>query len=79
MGRAQLGPGIIGIASKHDADSIRVYNEQTNHKLWEFIYDPAKERRPGQQGGGLPGVTNPGNSPGPSPPSSPGPAQPGPR
>ncbi len=35
--------GLAGVASKKDMDGIMVYNEQTNYKKWEFIYDLQKE------------------------------------
>src|SRR6185503_18169318 len=36
--------GIAGFASTADQDSIIVYNDQTNYGLWEFVYDPAKQK-----------------------------------
>jgi uncharacterized membrane protein YgcG len=41
-GMATLGGGIAGFASKGDADSIMVYNQQKNYGLWEFVFDPTK-------------------------------------
>lgn len=35
--------GLAGVASKRDMDGIMVYNEQTNYKKWEFVYDLQKE------------------------------------
>lgn len=35
--------GLAGVASKKDMDGIMVYNEQTNYKKWEFVYDLKKE------------------------------------
>jgi type II secretory pathway pseudopilin PulG len=39
----QVG-GIAGIASKRDAVSIKVYNDRTNYKEWEFLYDVRQDR-----------------------------------
>src|SRR5439155_19904202 len=54
-GQAQgqtIGGGIAGVASSADAEGIKVYNERTNYKEWEFIYDFTKDRGPvGAQGG----------------------------
>lgn len=67
MGGAQaMGGGIAGVASKHDAEGIKIYKEKTNYKEWEFVYDPSKEKgatgqMPGQVqgtvGGQIPGQT----------------------
>lgn len=60
-GTQGLGGGIAGIASKYDAEGIKIYNEKTNYKEWEFVYDPAKDLKkaqgqvPGQMPGLLPG------------------------
>ncbi len=53
--------GLAGVASKKDMDGIMVYNEQTNYKKWEFIYDLKKEMEARGMGGNqLPGQgTNP--------------------
>jgi len=40
-----LGAGLVGVASKFDGPSIKVYNEQQEYKKWEFIYDPKKDKR----------------------------------
>lgn len=39
----QVG-GIAGIASKRDSQSIKVYNDRTNYKEWEFLYDVRQDR-----------------------------------
>jgi len=39
-----VGGGMAGVASKMDADGIMEYNDRTNYKEWEFIYDPTKDR-----------------------------------
>ena len=45
VGGQQLGGGVAGVASKKDAESIRIYNDRTNYKEWEFIYDMAKDQQ----------------------------------
>ena len=74
MGGAQaMGGGIAGVASKHDAEGIKIYKEKTNYKEWEFVYDPSKEKGamgqfPGQMqgtvGGQMPGQPGFGGQPG---------------
>jgi len=44
-----FGAGIAGVASKKDLDSIKVYKDQTNYKLWEFVFDPRAEQQKAQQ------------------------------
>ena len=41
-----IGGGIAGVASKADQVGIMVYNDRTNYKEWEFIFDPSKWRPP---------------------------------
>jgi len=67
VGGQQLGGGIAGVASKKDAESIRVYNERTNYKEWEFIYDQSKEQQAAAAKQGIPGQNQP-----PSPLNQPG-------
>jgi type II secretory pathway pseudopilin PulG len=43
-GQAAMGAGIAGVASNADSEGIMVYNDRTNYKEWEFIYDPTKVR-----------------------------------
>ncbi len=43
-GTQQLGAGIAGVASKFEAEGIKVYNERTAYQEWEFVYDPNAER-----------------------------------
>jgi hypothetical protein len=38
-----FGGNIIGVASKMEQRSIRVYKGATNYKEWEFMWDPAAE------------------------------------
>jgi hypothetical protein len=44
--------GLVGVASKADFTGILVYNEKTNVKEWEFLYDlkKAAQAAAGQQG-----------------------------
>ena len=60
-----LGGGIAGVASKYDAEGIKIYKEKSNYKEWEFVYDPSKEQKnaQGQMPGQLPGQV-PGQIPG---------------
>jgi hypothetical protein len=39
-----MAGGIAGVASKLEAEGIKVYNERTAYDEWEFVYDPNKER-----------------------------------
>jgi hypothetical protein len=54
---AMGGSGIAGVASKVDQEGILVYNEKTNYKEWEFLFDQKKavEKAGGQPGQGMPG------------------------
>ncbi|MGQ9918579.1 MAG: hypothetical protein ACUVS7_14290 [Bryobacteraceae bacterium] len=55
-----LGGGIAGVASKADMEGIRTYNERTNYKEWEFLFDYRKA----MQAAGLgTGQTAPGQGP----------------
>ena len=59
-----LGAGIIGLASNVDREGIKIYNEKTNYKEWEFVYDPEKEAGIGGAGGQIGGRPQiPGQSP----------------
>ncbi len=67
------GLGIAGVASKAKGHSIKIVNDQEDYSLWEFYYDPTKDRMqaaagalpqnnngpPGRSGSSL----NPGNDP----------------
>ena len=55
--------GIIGVASKSKAASIRIYNGRTHYNEWAFIYQPPVQ--PGAGGGGVPGVPGAGGRGGP--------------
>jgi hypothetical protein len=53
-GGTALGGGIAGVASKYDAEGIKIYKERTNYKEWEFVYDPSKDQK-GAGGQQMPG------------------------
>ena len=58
-GTQAMGVGIVGVASKVDAEGIKIYKDRTNYKEWEFVFDPAKQRgAPGQIPGQVPGMVN---------------------
>ena len=62
----QIGGGIAGFASTHEAPSIKVYNERQKYNEWEFIYDSKKDKRllGAAAGQGVPQNRNPlGGSP----------------
>jgi hypothetical protein len=50
------GSGIAGFASTSEQDSIIVYNDQQNYSLWEFVYDPAKQKPLANPAGGTVGT-----------------------
>lgn len=70
-GASQVGPvqggrgaGVIGVASKSPASSIRIYNGRTHYNEWAFIFTPTV-----QAPGGVPGppgqrLGGPGQRPG---------------
>ena len=75
---AAMGPGIVGVASKHEGPGIKVYAERTKYQEWEFVYDPKEEKAPNMSGNqqapganGQPGNNPLGSSPSNSPNSSP--------
>jgi hypothetical protein len=37
------GAGIAGVASKVEAEGIKIYKEHSKYNEWEFIYDPRQE------------------------------------
>ncbi|MBL8242389.1 MAG: hypothetical protein JNM66_33495 [Bryobacterales bacterium] len=67
-----MGGGIAGVASKYDAEGIKIYKEKTNYKEWEFVYDPTKDQKgqqgqiPGQIPGQVPGQIPTGQGAGPT-------------
>lgn len=56
-----LGPGIAGVASKFEAEGIKVVNERTKYNEWEFIYDIKKDME--KQGAGGAAMGNNTNNP----------------
>jgi hypothetical protein len=46
-GGQQIGGGVAGVASKLEADSIRIYNEREKYNEWEFVYDFSKDKKRG--------------------------------
>ena len=67
-----MGGNIIGVGSKMDKSSLRVYLGEDNYKNWEFIWNPLGRVLPGQQGNGAAAPPAPGNGqqPMPQPPPS---------
>jgi hypothetical protein len=78
-----VGGNIIGVGSKIDKSSVIVYEKAKNYRLFEFVWDPSKDRigagQPGQAGSSIgqqvnqpigqqPGQ-NPGNPPQNAPPN----------
>lgn len=51
-GPTALGAGLVGVASKKERPSIRVYKDQSNYSLWEFVFDPREnaQNKAGGQG-----------------------------
>lgn len=64
------GLGIAGVASIAKGHSIKTVNDQEDYSLWEFYYDPNKDRMQAaagalaQMGGGRPGASNQSSNPG---------------
>lgn len=56
-----LGGNIIGVGSKINKPSLRIYDGATNYREWEFIWDPAKDvvgtGQPAAPAGNPPGRT----------------------
>jgi hypothetical protein len=44
-GTQTLGGGIAGVATTAEGEGVKVYNDRTLYQEWEFIYDPAKQKR----------------------------------
>ncbi len=42
--------GLAGVASKAEGQTIKKVNDQTNYTLWEFWYDPSKDKSMSQGG-----------------------------
>ena len=47
---AALGPGIVGVATKHEGVGIKLYAEREKYQEWEFVYDPKEEKAPNMAG-----------------------------
>ncbi len=66
-----LGGNIIGVASKVDRPSLRVYDKGTSYIEWEFIWDPTKDApavgQPAQPGAPAPQPGQPAPPPAPRP------------
>jgi hypothetical protein len=63
-----IGGGIAGVASTSEGEGVKVYNDRTLYKEWEFIFDPTKVKP----------IMNPnGMTTGPGMPVSSPPIQPG--
>ncbi len=44
-GAQTIGGGIAGVATTAEGEGVKVYNDRTLYQEWEFIYDPAKQKR----------------------------------
>jgi hypothetical protein len=56
-GAQMFGGGIAGVASTAEGEGVKVYNERSLYQEWEFIFDPAKQKRiPNPNGGGMGGT-----------------------
>jgi type II secretory pathway pseudopilin PulG len=51
QGSAGFGAGIAGVATTHEGEGVKVYNERTLYKEWEFLYDPRQDATSGLQPG----------------------------
>ncbi len=76
---AGIGGGLAGVASKMEADAIKVYNERTKYQEWEFIYELKNDRTAlgGVAGVGIPlgpAGQRPGQGQQPGPGSTPQPS-----
>lgn len=54
-GAAAARGGIIGVASKSEEASIKVYKGRTRYNEWQFIYAAVSQRPGGPAGPGVPG------------------------
>jgi type II secretory pathway pseudopilin PulG len=56
-GQTSSGPrgGVIGVVSKSDAKSIRLYNGRNYYNEWQFVYVPITVGAGGVSGAGIPG------------------------
>ncbi len=63
-----IGGNIIGVGSKINRKSIKIYDSGTTYREWEFIYNPSKDVTVVGQPGvvvGTPGGQSTGTNPGP--------------
>jgi type II secretory pathway pseudopilin PulG len=77
-----LGGNIIGVGSKINRRSLKIYEKAKNYRLFEFIWDPSKDvaaaiAQPPQAGVGAPGIGTPSNGPTGQPTGNGGGSQPG--
>lgn len=73
-----IGGFIVGVASKIDKPSLKVYKGGTTYKQWEFIYNPLEQVQTFGGGtviGGTPAGPQPPTPPQPQPPQIPQPPQ----
>lgn len=49
-GAGAMGPGIVGVATKHEGRAIKIYAEREKYQEWEFVYDPKEEKAPNMAG-----------------------------
>jgi hypothetical protein len=66
LGGAVAGGNIIGVGSKIDKPSLKVYLGESNYKNWEFIWNPFGRAVPGQQPNNLNGAPGPNGAPNPA-------------
>jgi hypothetical protein len=69
-GGMMLGGGIAGVASKADMEGIRSYNDRTNYKEWEFLFDIRKALQAAGLGTGQAGQPGQPGAPGQGSPQS---------
>jgi type II secretory pathway pseudopilin PulG len=72
-----IGGNIIGVASKINQTSIKVYDSGTTYRAWEFIYNPSKDVTTIGQTGVVVGTPN-NQAPGANPASGTMPGSPNP-
>jgi hypothetical protein len=72
-----LGGSIVGVASKVNKPSLKVYQKAVKYKKWEFIWNPLLEAAGGAGGAGSGGTQGAGGAPGASGTGQPGTGQPG--
>jgi hypothetical protein len=45
IGGQTIGGGIAGVASNSEGEGVKVYNDRSLYKEWEFIFDPTKVKQ----------------------------------